>query len=186
MALGLLVGVGYGLLGAGVDATTCNEGEAQMRAVWGEPERQQFRAASTATGVVFAADTAARIEAQLDGYARAWRNISRVACAAHRGGQMSDTLITRQPANIRPRAGAPRLAQPRGHNMRPATPGRETCRSMRRVVVVSSLALACTVCEADARRCRRPVVGLHRRRHVVASMLCYVRPARYNPAGPGS
>ncbi|MBZ5711699.1 tetratricopeptide repeat protein [Nannocystis pusilla] len=91
-AVGLLAGVGYGL---GAYAATCDDGAAQIGAVWGESERQQLRATITATGLGFAADTAARIEAQLDGYARAWRETRRAVCEQHRGGQISDALLDR-------------------------------------------------------------------------------------------
>ncbi|MFZ6185204.1 tetratricopeptide repeat protein [Nannocystis pusilla] len=90
-AVGLLAGAGYGF----VDAAACDDGAAPIAAVWGERERDQLRVAVAATGLGFAAETGSRIEAQLDGYARAWRETRRAACEAHRGGQMSDALLDR-------------------------------------------------------------------------------------------
>jgi len=92
-ALGLFAGVTYGLAGAGPAA--CDDGAAEIGAVWGEPEHRQLRAAITATGLGFAADTAVRIEARLDSYAQTWRETHQGACEAHRGGQMSDALLDR-------------------------------------------------------------------------------------------
>ncbi|MDC0716525.1 serine/threonine-protein kinase [Nannocystis bainbridge] len=93
VAVGLLAGAGYGF--AVTDAAPCDGGAAELAAVWGEPQRQQLRAAVTATGLGFAAETGARIEAHLDAHAQAWSQAHRAACEAHRDGHSSAALLDR-------------------------------------------------------------------------------------------
>ncbi|MDC0672143.1 serine/threonine-protein kinase [Nannocystis radixulma] len=93
VVLGLLAGVGYGFAAAG--APGCDGGGDQIAAVWGPPQRQRVRAAIAATGLGFAAETGARIEAHLDAHVEAWHEAHRAACEAHRDGQMSAVLLDR-------------------------------------------------------------------------------------------
>nr|WP_276598740.1 serine/threonine-protein kinase [Nannocystis sp. SCPEA4] len=93
VVLGLLAGVGYGF--AAADAVACDGGGDQIAAVWGPPQRQRVRAAIAATGLGFAAETGARIEAHLDAHVEAWHEAHRAACEAHRDGQMSAVLLDR-------------------------------------------------------------------------------------------
>ncbi|WAS90026.1 serine/threonine-protein kinase [Nannocystis punicea] len=94
LVVGALAGVGYGFA-AGGGAATCDAGAAQIEAVWGESQRRQVRAAIAATGLGFADDTAAQVEAQLEAYAEGWRATHRSACEAHRDGRVSDALFDR-------------------------------------------------------------------------------------------
>lgn len=98
---GLGAGLALGLVAGGVDGLSaqdepsCDSGAAQIAATWDEPQRAQLRQIVAATGLGFAADTGARIEARLDLYAQTWRGIYSDVCEAHRRGEVSATLLDR-------------------------------------------------------------------------------------------
>ncbi len=78
----LLVGATAGALTLRANAARCNGAEAQLVGVWDDERRAQVDAALRATGLPYAEDTAARVQAGLDGYATTWAAGHRDACEA--------------------------------------------------------------------------------------------------------
>ncbi|HWB76395.1 MAG TPA: serine/threonine-protein kinase [Nannocystaceae bacterium] len=63
------------------NAIDCDDRDAQLGAVWSEPQRQQVRDAMLATAVSYAADTADRVERALDAHADEWMALHTRTCA---------------------------------------------------------------------------------------------------------
>ncbi len=78
-------------LAAELEARRC-DGVGALEAAWGPEEREAVHKAMSGSGLVFAADTARRVEEGLDAYGAAWSAMRVEACEAHRAGAQSDRL----------------------------------------------------------------------------------------------
>lgn len=78
-------------------AQKCSGAGGHLTGVWDEARREAVRASLVATAVPYAADTAIRIERDLDAYADAWTRGYRSACEATtlRGEQPADVMDLR-------------------------------------------------------------------------------------------
>ncbi|MEM9458662.1 MAG: serine/threonine-protein kinase [Myxococcota bacterium] len=99
----MAIGVTAGLvtLGSGVTLgqyvqikARCTGAQAQMNGIWDDDRRQQVEAALLDTERAFAPDTWARIEPQLDAYARDWQSAHTEVCEATSvRGEQSDEVL---------------------------------------------------------------------------------------------
>ena len=70
---------------------------------WGGAGKEAVRAAITASGLAYADDTWARVEARVDRYVADWSAMRVEACEANRGGAQSDLLYDRRVACLEQR-----------------------------------------------------------------------------------
>ncbi len=82
--------------GAWLDArrTLCTGGEARVREIWGQRERQAGGIRFAATGLAYAPAAWRAVASRLDAFAAAWAGAHRGACeATHRRGEQSAELL---------------------------------------------------------------------------------------------
>ena len=70
----------------------CEIGPEALAGVWDQAREAAAARAFDATHLPFATDTWKRVEARLDGYARAWLDARRAACEAHASGAQTERL----------------------------------------------------------------------------------------------
>jgi tetratricopeptide (TPR) repeat protein/predicted Ser/Thr protein kinase len=77
------------------EAMLCIGSDEPISMTWAEPQRQALSAAFAATGLPYAADAAAAVEARLDAYAGELATTYRSSCGEHRRGELTDNLFER-------------------------------------------------------------------------------------------
>ncbi|MBK7826688.1 serine/threonine-protein kinase [Nannocystis sp.] len=91
LTLGFAAAIGSGYLAA---EQRCDHGAERVRKVWDEDRAAAARAAFLATGVVYAAETWPKVQAELDAHAAAWSQQRDDFCAAtHLRGEASSELL---------------------------------------------------------------------------------------------
>jgi tetratricopeptide (TPR) repeat protein/tRNA A-37 threonylcarbamoyl transferase component Bud32 len=90
---GLVGAIGFGAATFGqTSAALCQGAEAEIVSIWSKSQHEALRAAFSATGLPYAADTLTRLTPHLDAYAAAWVDMRGEACESHRSGAHSDRL----------------------------------------------------------------------------------------------
>jgi tRNA A-37 threonylcarbamoyl transferase component Bud32/tetratricopeptide (TPR) repeat protein len=90
---GLVGAIGFGAATFGqTSAALCQGAEAEIVSIWSKSQHESLRAAFSATGLPYAADTLTRLTPHLDAYAAAWVDMRGEACESHRSGAHSDRL----------------------------------------------------------------------------------------------
>jgi eukaryotic-like serine/threonine-protein kinase len=97
----------------------CDEAAARLRGVWDDERRTTVEQAVLATGVVYAADTAARVSEALDRYADAWTSAATEACVASRLRPDDEADARRELCLVRLRAELAALVEVLAHADRP-------------------------------------------------------------------
>ena len=92
--IGLLAGSGWALVSsARAHAQSCTGFEHHLAGVWDTPAREQVRASLEQTGLSYASETSARVEAGLDRYIGDWLVARQRACEATQRGEQSAELL---------------------------------------------------------------------------------------------
>lgn len=74
-------------------APQCASADGLLQGIWDEPSQKAVERAFLDTKLSFAADTFARVKAEVDGYTKAWKGMHEEACRATRvEGRQSDSL----------------------------------------------------------------------------------------------
>ncbi|MDC0674835.1 serine/threonine-protein kinase [Nannocystis radixulma] len=77
-------------------AATCRNAAEHLVGVWDEPRGAAVERALLATGLDYAADTAARVHQAIDAYAAEWTDMHTRTCEAHRDGERSSVALDAQ------------------------------------------------------------------------------------------
>ncbi|MBK8264875.1 MAG: serine/threonine protein kinase [Nannocystis sp.] len=90
---GLVGALGFGAATYGqTSAALCQGAAAEIASIWSKSQHEALRAAFSATGLPYAADTLTRLTPHLDAYAAAWVDMRGEACESHQSGAHSDRL----------------------------------------------------------------------------------------------
>lgn len=93
VATAMVIGGGFAWSWYDYQAQRCSSAEERLRGIWDAGKRLEVREALLATQLGYAADTADRVEHELDGFAEAWVREHRAACEA-------TTIRAEQPPHV--------------------------------------------------------------------------------------